>query len=59
MKALIKEPITPVTEKATNGVTLRRLLYGAIIVCVLILAVLSAFGRLSMMMDVHEWLFGR
>jgi len=59
MKALLKEPVIHATEKATTAETLRRLVYGAIIVCVLILAVLSAFGRLSMMMDVHDWLFSR
>ena len=58
MKALLKNNPSPAIEKVTGGVILRRLVYGAIIVCVLVLAFAAALSRLSMMIDINDWVFG-
>lgn len=59
MKALLEQSPASLIEKPKNGMPLRRIIYGAIIVYVLILAFLSAVGRFSMLMDAHDWIFGR
>ena len=50
---------SPAIEIAKNSTPLRLLFYVVAVIGVLILAVLSMIGRLSIWLDLHDRIFGR